>query len=77
MPIYEYKCNDCGAISDILVRSLSSMSIACTKCQSGNMTKLISVPGAVMTKGGGGACDESFACPQKHQCSSPHCCRDH
>ena len=54
MPIYEYKCEDCGKVSEILVKNRARESeVLCPECQAGNLKKLISIPGAVMTKGKG------------------------
>lgn len=41
MPIYEYKCNDCGSKFEELVFS-DSMNVACEKCGSENAEKLLS-----------------------------------
>jgi len=52
MPIYEYKCGDCGSVSEILVRNTQNPApVVCSNCQSDNVSRLISIPGAVMTKG--------------------------
>ena len=43
MPIYEYRCQDCGRVSSFIVLSLKTPFHAqCPKCQSRKMTKLIS-----------------------------------
>ena len=43
MPIYEYRCQDCGRVSSFIVLSLKNpFHPECPKCQSGKMTKLIS-----------------------------------
>ena len=41
MPIYEYKCNDCGSKFEELVYS-DSKSVTCEKCESENVEKLLS-----------------------------------
>ncbi|UCE67650.1 MAG: zinc ribbon domain-containing protein [Candidatus Zixiibacteriota bacterium] len=41
MPIYEYKCKDCGAKFEVLVYS-SDSSITCEKCGSENPERLMS-----------------------------------
>lgn len=45
MPIYEYACEDCGHEFEALVRSDSTPE--CPKCQSTQLEKQLSVPGAV------------------------------
>ncbi len=43
MPIYEYRCQDCGRVSSFIVLSLRSpFHPECKRCQSRKMTKLIS-----------------------------------
>ena len=43
MPIYEYRCEDCGRVSSFLVRTIhESPQPRCRRCQGGRMTRLIS-----------------------------------
>ncbi len=43
MPIYEFRCEDCGKISDFLVRSYhESFDPICKHCESRRMSRLIS-----------------------------------
>jgi len=42
MPIFEYKCQDCGAQFERIITS-SSAGVVCGKCESPNVDKLISV----------------------------------
>ena len=43
MPIYEYKCNDCGQIFEILTTSSSNAEPPqCHNCQSTKVNKIIS-----------------------------------
>jgi len=43
MPIYEFRCEDCGKVSDFLVRSVSEpLDPVCTHCKSRRMIRLIS-----------------------------------
>lgn len=42
MPIYEYSCSGCGDQFELLV--LKSTELACPKCQSHDIERLISVP---------------------------------
>lgn len=76
MPIYEYKCDDCSTVSEILVKNTENQSkVVCPNCRSGNLDKLISAPGAVMSKGGGFHGDLSdmppAACPNQDRCGVP------
>lgn len=42
MPIYEYKCDDCGDIFEELV-STDTKAVPCPKCESSKVHKLISL----------------------------------
>lgn len=72
MPIYEYKCEECETVSDILVKSISSPEVECPDCQSDKMSKLISIPGAMMTKGS--VPDMPPACPNATPACGSHGC---
>jgi len=42
MPIFEYKCQDCGAQFEKIITS-SSSGVLCLKCESPHVDKLLSV----------------------------------
>jgi putative FmdB family regulatory protein len=43
MPIYEYRCEECGAVSSVLVRSRNATAEpACERCSSKRMKRLVS-----------------------------------
>ena len=43
MPIYEYRCQDCGKVSSILFRSFNQVStLSCPSCGSANMARKVS-----------------------------------
>ena len=43
MPIYEYRCLECGKVSSVLTRSVGlAVEPACVHCASSNMRRLIS-----------------------------------
>ena len=47
MPIYEYSCENCGKITEILVNKEKDDTV-CKYCGSVRLKKLISVPGAII-----------------------------
>jgi putative FmdB family regulatory protein len=49
MPVFEYKCNDCGRKFDVLHKSTANLEeIICPNCQSKNSKKLLSTFSASM-----------------------------
>ncbi len=70
MPLYEYKCTDCGRPFELLVGSPSlADSVVCRHCGSGSVRRLVSTFAArsgsdssiaamerITAKGGGGGC---------------------
>ncbi len=42
MPLYEYKCRECGHRFEVLSRSGSTETRICPKCKAGNTEKLFS-----------------------------------
>ncbi len=42
MPIYEFRCRDCGKISELIVKLGGERSARCPECKSKKMEKLLS-----------------------------------
>ncbi|NWF94456.1 MAG: zinc ribbon domain-containing protein [Syntrophaceae bacterium] len=71
MPIYEYRCNHCGAISEFLVGvGSNSEALSCKECGSPELEKMISVSHPLMGKSRspGHTC-----CGREERCSTPPC----
>jgi putative FmdB family regulatory protein len=51
MPIYEYRCKNCGTVYEKIVPSSSAPAPECPQCGSKEIEKLISAPGACGTVG--------------------------
>lgn len=66
MPIYDIKCNDCGAAGEVLVTS-SSDALTCPQCNSANTEKLMSKTSSLTGQGGQG-----FPGPGDHGCCGSH-----
>jgi putative FmdB family regulatory protein len=73
MPIYEYKCQECGETSEYRITSQSQVnSLVCKNCSSQNLRKLMSVPSIAI---GRTAPAEHSCCGSPGSCSEPgHCC---
>ena len=50
MPIYEYRCSDCGKVSEVLIRG-GSKQPACSHCGGTRLTKLVSATNAIIKSG--------------------------
>jgi len=68
MPIYEYKCDDCGGVSEFLENYASKSPHSCEHCGGKNVHRVMSVFSAAMDgksiTGGSGSCSS---------CSSGSC----
>ncbi len=42
MPIFEYKCNDCGYVMEFLEKTRTAHKYKCKKCNSSNLQKQFS-----------------------------------
>ncbi|MGI5835301.1 MAG: FmdB family zinc ribbon protein [Chloroflexota bacterium] len=53
MPIYEYRCADCGHVTSILVRTIGGeYTPKCEDCGSASMTRNVSRPGLIRSRNG-------------------------
>ncbi|HEY3278273.1 MAG TPA: zinc ribbon domain-containing protein [Syntrophorhabdaceae bacterium] len=75
MPIYEYRCEKCGAVHEMLLLGREEKP-ACKSCGSDDLTKLMSAPNISV-----GGDNPSFGpssggcCGSPGSCESPgHCC---
>jgi putative FmdB family regulatory protein len=71
MPIYEYRCNDCGAVSEFLVGMGSqSKPLSCKQCGSSQLEKMLSISHSVVAdkRAPGHTC-----CGREERCSTPPC----
>lgn len=69
MPIYEYRCRDCGATFEVLVRH--GATATCPRCSSSSLDKLISAPLVLsdkMARQTGHTC-----CGRGERCATPPC----
>ncbi len=76
MPIFEFKCQECGETSEILT-TVSKTELECKACGSKEMTKLFSVPSSLsgakasMPEFSPGCCGTS---PDQAGCAGPGSC---
>ena len=71
MPIYEYRCNNCGAVSEFLVGVGSTdETLSCKQCGSSQLEKMFSISHSPKgeKRSAGLTC-----CGREERCSTPPC----
>ena len=74
MPIYQYKCRECGEVSEFLVPIMSDIeTLACPSCGNSDLERLISAPNLLKASASlpGATC-----CGQTERCEAPPCSTD-
>ncbi|HID92991.1 MAG TPA: zinc ribbon domain-containing protein [bacterium (Candidatus Stahlbacteria)] len=75
MPIYEYRCENCGQINEVFQKGLElEAPIACSNCGSIKLTKLISAP--AMVKAEDSSIKGTTCCGRTERCDTPPCSTD-
>jgi putative FmdB family regulatory protein len=73
MPIYDYRCRECGTLYDILHKGRELIEdVRCPKCGSLNHTKLMSLP-SIRTGGKSAAGCDSRECEMDNACCGGAC----
>jgi putative FmdB family regulatory protein len=70
MPLYDYKCEECGTVSEFFVRG-SEGSLTCPQCGAKRLVKQLSVPASIKmgnSNKGGTTC-----CGREERCDTPPC----
>jgi putative FmdB family regulatory protein len=79
MPIYDFKCQECGKVSEFLLSSPpDSKKLACQSCGSQNLERLVSAPTLLrnVTNSGATCCGRTERC-ETPPCSTGERCRRH
>ena len=63
MPIFEYKCKECGHVTEVLERPGSRVGHKCPKCGSSPMEKLLSAFGVGKGRSSGSSSCPTGTCP--------------
>ena len=69
MPIYEYKCGECGKVSEILQRTAEG-EVKCPSCSSENMSRLFSASYMIKSDA---AESGTTCCGRTERCEMPPC----
>ncbi|MDH4270351.1 MAG: zinc ribbon domain-containing protein [Candidatus Aminicenantes bacterium] len=71
MPLYEYRCRDCGRVTEVLVRSQSpETDVRCPGCGGNNLLKIVSQPAVISVSPSLAA---ETCCGKSDRCDSPPC----
>jgi putative FmdB family regulatory protein len=70
VPIYDFKCQECGTVSEILLRSADDQAVHCPDCGSDSMEKLISSSYVVKV---GSQTPGKTCCGRAERCDNPPC----
>lgn len=74
MPIYDFRCQKCGKMSEFLLASSSDRrTLAFASCGSQNLERLISAPRLLR---GGANAPGTTCCGRTERCETPPCSRD-
>ncbi|MFC2169603.1 zinc ribbon domain-containing protein [Acidobacteriota bacterium] len=72
MPIYEYKCQECGKGTEVFVQSLhQELNFSCSHCNSKNLQKIFSTPSTIITRNL--SSKGSTCCGSSERCETPPC----
>lgn len=70
MPIYDFRCRECGRVSEMLIRGTDGQVVHCPDCGSENLEKLISASYVIrmdaQTPG-------TTCCGRAERCETPPC----
>ena len=69
MPIYDYRCRECGKVSEIFQRGLSE-AVTCPACGSENMERLISASYMIRMDA---SAPGTTCCGRTERCDVPPC----
>lgn len=73
MPLYDYRCRGCGALSELLVRS-TEFYVKCPECGSDDMERLVSASYNIRMDAP--SSDNTTCCGRSERCEAPPCHTD-
>ncbi len=72
MPIYEFKCQDCGKEFEVFLKNKDEISqVTCPDCKSKNISRLMSVVNAIINDSGGSSDKPKLV--ESHKCETGTC----
>ncbi len=73
MPIFDFRCQECGGVSEILVRNNTNQDVRCPTCGSESMERLVTASYSVRTNS---SSHGSTCCGRTERCDKPPCSTD-
>jgi putative FmdB family regulatory protein len=73
MPIYDFRCQDCGRVSELLLRGEEGQTARCSGCGSENLERLVSAPHMIRREA---VSPGSTCCGRAERCDKPPCSID-
>ena len=74
MPLYEYRCNRCGSISEFLVGvSSEKQQVRCESCGSEDVRKILSRANFVSAESVPAGAAAQTCCGREERCAHPSC----
>jgi putative FmdB family regulatory protein len=73
MPVYDYRCRDCGRLQEVFLRSAEGSPRGCVGCGSERLERVPSAFHTLSSSRGGGA---TTCCGRDERCDSPPCSAD-
>jgi len=71
MPIYDFRCQECGEVSEFLVANFSdSSTLVCSSCGSRNLEKLMSAPSLLKNRANASG---TTCCGREERCETSPC----
>jgi putative FmdB family regulatory protein len=70
MPLYDFKCHECGRVSEILLSNADTQDVLCPECGSSNLEKLISSSYMIKTAS---EAPGTTCCGRADRCDTPPC----
>ena len=69
MPIYDFKCQECGQVSEVLVRD-ASQDVRCSRCGGDKLMKMVSAPHMIRASS---QTQGTTCCGRAERCETPPC----
>lgn len=69
MPIYDYRCRECGRVSEVFLRS-SNVEVRCPHCGGEDMERLVSASYTIRMDA---ATPGTTCCGRTERCETPPC----